>query len=135
MNTGYIDGERLHETGTAPPAVQERWLLLWDGDCGFCRRWVQRALRRDRAGLLLALPYQEALRWLPAAVRERSPHQAHLRSPDGRYWGGGAAVIRLCGLLGHPRLERVLCLPGLRHAVALGYLLVSRHRGWLARWI
>lgn len=130
-----IAGQTLPESGAVPDTARMRWLLLWDGECGFCRRSVERVLRWDRRGEIQALRYQDALDWLPEAVRERSPHQAHLRSPDGRYWGGGAAVIRLAGVLGHPLLERVLGAPGMRQAVELGYRLVARHRRRIGRWV
>jgi len=128
-------GERWPDEGSLPDSIRARWVLLWDGECGLCRRSVRWVLARDRRGLLLAMPYQDALAWLPQPVRERSPRQAHLRAPDGRYWGGGAAVIRLAGLLGHPLLERVLSLPGPRHAVGWAYRWVAAHRSALAPWV
>ncbi|MBI4081027.1 MAG: DUF393 domain-containing protein [Candidatus Lambdaproteobacteria bacterium] len=118
-----------------PPELARRWALLWDGECGVCRRAVQRVLRADRAGRVAALPYQGALAWLPTAVRAQSSRQAHLRSPDGRYWGGGDAVIALLAVLGHPGLARLLGAPGLRTLVRLAYRAAARHRGSLARWL
>lgn len=124
--------QRLSE-GPVPAERAAHWLLLWDGECGFCRRSVAAVLRRDRRGVLAAAPYQECLDWLPEPVRSRSPEQAHLRSPEGRYWGGGAAVTRVLGLLGHRRLERVLDTAALRPVMAWGYRWVARHRGLLGR--
>jgi predicted DCC family thiol-disulfide oxidoreductase YuxK len=130
-----VHAQAYPEPNPPPPAVARRWALLWDGDCGFCRRVVQRVLRADRAGCVAAIPYEGALAWLPAEVRARSSRQAHLRSPDGRYWGGGDAVIALLGVLGHPALARLLGAPGLRTLVRLAYRVAARHRGSLARWL
>ncbi len=120
----------------APPGeFGSHWVLIWDGDCGFCRGTVEWVLRLDREGLLMAVPYQECRGWLPDAVLARSDAQAHLRSPDGRYWGGGAVPIRITGLLGHPIIERLLDTPPLRWATGLGYRWVARHRSRLGRWV
>ena len=127
-------GERLEERGPVPAALAGQWLVLWDGACGFCRRSVDWLLRHDRAGALGAVPYQDCEAWLPERVWARSGRQAHLRSPDGRYWGGSDAAIRIAGLLGHSLLERLLALPPLRWLMALAYRNLARQRGPLGRW-
>ena len=129
-----VRGERLTERAVPPEPFRQRWILLWDGECGFCRRWVERALRRDKTGMLRACPYQQCTGWLPQPVLDRSSIQAHLRSPDGRYWGGGDAAIRLIGLLGHPGWEAVLGLPPLRMLVRAAYRAVAGQRRRLAGW-
>ena len=35
-----------------------RATLIYDGNCGFCRRWVERVRRWDRRGRLEMVPYQ-----------------------------------------------------------------------------
>jgi len=127
-------GERLEEQADAPQELNGRWLLSWDGDCGFCRRWVQRALRLDHSGRIVALPYQQCTDWLPQVVLERSPVQAHLRSPDGRYWGGGDAAIRLIGVLGYPWAETLLGIQPLRALTGLAYRYIAAHRRLMSRW-
>jgi predicted DCC family thiol-disulfide oxidoreductase YuxK len=134
MSLVYMRGERLEERGPVPAALGGHWLVIWDGECGFCRRSVEWVLRRDRKGALRAAAYQECEAWLPEPVWRLSRTQAHLRSPEGRYWGGGAAAIRLAGLLGHPWLERLLGLPPLRLLTELGYRTVAGNRRWLGRW-
>ena len=37
----------------------DRHWIVWDGECGYCRRWVRWALDRDRRGLFQAIPYQD----------------------------------------------------------------------------
>ena len=37
-----------------------RATLIYDGSCGFCRRWVERVRRWDRGGRLEMVPYQAA---------------------------------------------------------------------------
>ena len=120
-------------THESPPAhLAGHWLLLWDGDCGFCHRAVAFALRAGGPEPL-ALPYQQALDWLPEHARARAAREVLLRAPDGRTWGGADAVIELLRLRGRPRLARVLAWPPLRTPLRGGYALVARHRGLASR--
>jgi predicted DCC family thiol-disulfide oxidoreductase YuxK len=129
-----VRGERLKDNGNLPDSLWDRWILIWDGDCGFCRRWVERALRHDKSGSLTAIPYQECQGWLPDEVGQLSEQQAHLRSPDGRYWGGGDAAIRLMGLLGYRSVEAVLTLYPVRVLMGIGYRFAARNRARLSHW-
>lgn len=69
-------------------------MLLWDGTCGFCHRWVARVERWDRAGRIETLvagkreKYPELLRITDDALN----HALHLAMPDGRVLAGGRAV-------------------------------------------
>ncbi|MBI3993477.1 MAG: DUF393 domain-containing protein [Candidatus Lambdaproteobacteria bacterium] len=114
-----------------PAHLAGRWLLLWDGDCGFCRRGVNFMLRAGGPEPL-ALPYQQALDWLPTARAAQAGRQVLLRAPDGRYWGGADAVIELLRLRGRPRLARRLGWPPLRALLRVGYACVARHRRLLS---
>jgi predicted DCC family thiol-disulfide oxidoreductase YuxK len=68
-------------------------VLIYDGNCGFCRRWVARARRLD---------WHDRVRFLPMQDREagrvsgRSSHAlaqaVHLVRPDGKVFAGAAAV-------------------------------------------
>ena len=126
-------GEALPEPGRPPPELRERWVILWDGDCGFCRRSVMWTLRHVPAERVTAVPYQQATAWLPPAVLDASPRQAHLRAPDGRYWGGGAVGVPLLRLAGHPWFAALLARTPLRYPLLWGYRWVTRHRAALGR--
>ncbi|MGO9063290.1 MAG: thiol-disulfide oxidoreductase DCC family protein [Myxococcaceae bacterium] len=109
-------------------------LLLWDGDCGFCRRGVLQLERRDAEGAFRALPYQEAPSPpMTAELREACARAVHVVTPEGRVLRGGRAVLYVLGRLGHPRLARLLGLPPLVWAVGLGYWLVARNRQLFSR--
>ena len=121
------------ETETKEPLGGQYW-LLWDGDCGFCRRAVVWALRRDRAGLLAASPYQR-VPWPPMheALEAACSRAVHLRHPDGRLERAGRACLTVLGLAGYPRMARYLRLPPLVWGVELGYWLVARNRMLFSR--
>ena len=69
-----------------------RATLIFDGSCGFCRRWVERVERWDRRGLLEMVPYQtpdleERFRVSRAACAQR----IHLIDAGGSVYRGAAA--------------------------------------------
>jgi predicted DCC family thiol-disulfide oxidoreductase YuxK len=114
-------------SGKAPEAGQ--YWLLWDGDCGFCRRAVQWALQRDRAGLIAATPYQQA----PAPPMDEAlalacSRAVHLRHPGGRLERAGRACLTALELVGYRRTARLLRLWPLVWGVEAGYWLVARNR-------
>jgi predicted DCC family thiol-disulfide oxidoreductase YuxK len=78
-----------------------RWVVLYDSDCGFCRWSLARLLALDRRSRLrpvaLGMPEADALLAdIDAAERAAS---WHLVSPDGRRWSAGAAAPPLLRLL------------------------------------
>src|SRR5687767_10813622 len=99
-----------------------RHLILWDGGCGFCARSVAWAMRRDRAGRLAAVPYQEAA-WPPmtAALAAACADAVHVIRRDGRLLRGGRACLFVLEQIGWRGVARVLALPPMVWAVELGY--------------
>jgi predicted DCC family thiol-disulfide oxidoreductase YuxK len=76
-------------------------VVLYDGDCGFCRWVLARLLAWDRAGKLRPLEIQsnEGETLLAALRPDRRLASWHLVSPSGRLYSGGAAVAPLMRLL------------------------------------
>lgn len=73
-----------------PPA---RALLLFDGACGFCRRWVERWLEWA-AGTLEAQPADAAADRFPEIPADTYDRTVVLVEPDGTVWTGAQAVLR-----------------------------------------
>jgi predicted DCC family thiol-disulfide oxidoreductase YuxK len=118
------------------PEPRGRHLLLWDGDCGFCRRIVSWIERHDVGGAFEAVPYQQA----PAGrvgpdVRAASEKAVHVLTLDGRVLAAGRASLFVLRELGWRRTTRVLSLPPFAWAVELGYHVVSKYRGRISRWL
>lgn len=110
-------------------------LLLWDGDCGFCRRGVLWAERRDTGHTFQAVPYQQAPSPpMTPELRAACARAVHLLTPEGRMLRAGKACLWVLARTGYPLLARVLALPPLVWAVELGYWLVARNRK-LASWV
>jgi predicted DCC family thiol-disulfide oxidoreductase YuxK len=69
----------------------ERPLLLFDGDCGFCRFWVERWKSRTRGRVDFAPAQQEAARF--PQVTEQAWKRAVQLVPDGTVCAGAEAVL------------------------------------------
>lgn len=111
----------------APP---DRPLLIFDGDCGFCRRSVD-WLRRRVPGSFEAVPYQTSSRVgsRPQLSREACREEVKLLLEDGRVLGGAGVFFHL---LGRRPLLRPLCwlyrLPLLHGAAEAVYRWIARRR-------
>jgi len=107
-----------------------RPLLVYDGDCDFCRKWIAR-WRRATGERVDYAPYQEVAARFPGIEPERFKCAVQLIEPDGRVSRAAEAVFR--SLSYRPGRGWLLWLY-LRVApfAALsewGYSLVARHRG------
>lgn len=71
----------------------ERATLIYDGNCGFCRPWVERVRRWDRHGRLATLAYQspELATRFPQVSRADCVQRIHLVEPTGEVHRGAAA--------------------------------------------
>ncbi len=74
--------------------MTERPTLLFDGDCGICRRWVAywRMLTEER---VVYRPYQEAAADFPTLAEQDLARAIFLVEPDGEIFSGAAATFRL----------------------------------------
>ncbi|RKX31218.1 MAG: hypothetical protein DRP71_13775 [Verrucomicrobia bacterium] len=92
-----------------PPSLPplSRPVVLFDGDCDFCRFWVDRWQARsgDRMDFL---PYQEVSDRFPFFREQDLEEAVHLVEPGGLIHRGAAAVIRLRELgMDRHRLARI----------------------------
>lgn len=111
-----------------PQALKGKWVVLWDGDCGFCRRSIEWVKSKDKHGVLYMTPYQQHMEWLPNTIYVMSKKQVHLMSPTGQFWGGAIAAQKVLDLIGYHSLSTFLGLPGARFFSDWSYRLVARNR-------
>ena len=80
----------------------ERPVVVFDGDCGFCRQWIARWRQTlgDRAEFV---PFQEAAPRFPEVPEEAFRQAVHLIEPDGRVSRGAEAVVRVLAYAPHRR--------------------------------
>src|ERR1700693_1737947 len=111
----------------APP---DKPLLLWDGDCGFCGRWILRwkSLTGDRVNYA---PSPGAALRFPELPPEDFRQSVQLILPDGRVFSGAEAVFLSRSF--SPRRGWLLAayrrLPGFAALAELAYRTIARHRG------
>jgi predicted DCC family thiol-disulfide oxidoreductase YuxK len=112
--------------------MTERPTLLFDGDCGICRRWVAywRMLTEERAAYR---PYQEAAADFPTLAQQDLAKAIFLVEPDGEVFSGAAATFRVLQIAGNTYWWAFYrSLPGFAPLSELAYGFLSRHRGLLA---
>jgi predicted DCC family thiol-disulfide oxidoreductase YuxK len=117
--------------------MNTRHWLLWDGECGVCRKLVARLQKRDTKGRFTIVPYQDA----PAppmtpALRVQSARALQVITRDGTQFSGGRAVLFAMRQTGwFPRLAQFLSHRPLIWVVDAAYWVVARYRRYLNRFI
>src|SRR3954464_13821647 len=107
----------------------QRPVVLYDGQCGFCKRHVARwsALAGDRIEFL---PYQGNVERFSAITTDAVSRAVHLIEPDGTITRGAEAVFRIAALSRkRPWLKWCYENMSIFRAVAeTGYEWIARHR-------
>jgi predicted DCC family thiol-disulfide oxidoreductase YuxK len=105
-------------------------LMIWDGECHFCRRWIER-WREITADEVEYVTYQEAANRFPEIPIEQFKRAVAFIEPDGKAFFAADAVYRSLRYRSSRRwlawnYDRV---PGFAAASELAYKLIARHRG------
>ncbi|MDE2991430.1 MAG: DUF393 domain-containing protein [Chloroflexota bacterium] len=115
-------------------------VVLYDGECAFCRVCARLLRRLDRHGRLEVLDFNQPeadvlLTPLPAAERRTA---LHLAVRDGTVHSAGPALRRALAEALGPAAERLLTSPPAAWFVDRGYRIVAaqRHRlGWIEQFL
>jgi predicted DCC family thiol-disulfide oxidoreductase YuxK len=101
-------------------------LVLWDGDCGFCRRSVHWLKRHDRYGALRFQPNQSAD--ISPELRAACQKAVHVIKSDGSIISGGKAMM-FCGQFTRwHQLARIAQWPIFLPFVELFYKIIAKNR-------
>ena len=104
--------------------------LVYDGECGFCERWVAR-WRSQTQGRVIYEPYQGARDRLAGLTEDELRRAVHLIEPGGRVTRGAQAVFRAWsyapGSRGFP-LRAYRYFPGFAAVSEAVYRLVAGNR-------
>jgi lipase maturation factor 1 len=107
-----------------------RPLVIYDGKCGFCRRWIARWSVQTQ-GRVRFLPMKPLRLWLLGIRRADARRAMQLIEPSGRAFHGAQAVFRMLLHSARPGtrwLARVGLLPGVRGLAEGAYRVVAKHR-------
>jgi predicted DCC family thiol-disulfide oxidoreductase YuxK len=115
----------LHVANPPPKA-----LMIWDGECHFCKRWIER-WREITAGEVDYITYQEAAERFPEIPAEQFQRAVAFIDPHGEAFFAAEAVYRSLRYRSSRKwmawsYDRV---PGFAAISELAYKLIARHRG------
>src|SRR5438445_1664086 len=118
---------QLHLRVSNPPPKP---LMIWDGECHFCKRWVER-WREITAGEVDYATYQEAAHQFPKIPIEQFKRAVALIQPDGKTFFAAEAVYRS---LRYRSSRKWLTwsydhIPGFAAVSETAYKFIARHRG------
>jgi predicted DCC family thiol-disulfide oxidoreductase YuxK len=119
-----------------PQQNRDNPVLVWDGDCDFCRRSAERL--RDIVGDALDIKkYQEVHESFEGLEPEDFEDAVHLVYPDGDFRRGAAAILA-AGAMG-PGTSGFWWwayrnVPGVAAVAETVYRFVADHRGLVGRW-
>src|SRR4030095_16635812 len=105
-------------------------LMIWDGECYFCKRWIER-WREITAGEVDYVTYQEAANRFPEIPVEQFKRAVAFIEPDGKAFFAAEAVYRSLRCRSSRKwlawsYDQV---PGFAAVSELAYKLIARHRG------
>lgn len=115
------------------PRTLPKPLMVYDGDCGFCKRWIKRWQRTTGTAVDYA-PLQEASTDFPEIPRASFEREVKLITEEGRVFGGAQAVFRSLNLGDRPGVLARLGLwmyerfPGFAPVSEACYRFVAEHR-------
>lgn len=96
-SAGVGDGSALPPQPVQCAMRPQRPLLLWDGQCDFCKRWATR-LKRLGGRRIDCQPYQQRLGDFSEIAPENFSNAVFLILPDGRAYHSAQAVYRALAL-------------------------------------
>src|SRR5712664_2316721 len=117
----------MHVRVSNPPPKP---LTIWDGECHFCKKWIQR-WRQITEGMVDYATYQEAAHRFPEVPVEQFRRAVALIEPDGETFFAAEAVYRS---LGYRPSRKWLAwsydyTPGFAAISETAYKSIARHRG------
>jgi len=112
----------------------EKPLLVYDGTCGFCKRWIAR-WQGDLGDRVDVAPSQEVASRFPEIPPSAFAEAVHLIEPDGTRSRGAEAVFRARAMApGHGAgLWAYETVPGFRASSEACYRFVASHRPFFSR--
>lgn len=111
-------------------------LLIYDGDCGFCRRWIERWRSRSKDRVDFA-PYQKVHSAYPEISVEDFKRSAQFIDEDEKVLSGAAGIYKtLSYIRGWGWLNFLYQrLPGFAALSEWGYRVVASNRMFFSRWM
>lgn len=125
------------------PRQRAKPLMIYDGTCGFCMKWINRWRQATGSAVEYAAS-QEVAADFPEIPQASFDREVKLVTREGQVYGGAQAVFRSLnqgehpGLLVRSALWMYLHVPGFALTAETGYRLVAANRGFfsaITRWM
>lgn len=109
-------------------------IMLFDGDCGFCRYWIGK-WRGITRGKVRYEPYQKVLAQYPQVTREQCRTAVQLIMPDGTAFSAARAVFLSLAAAGRWGFlaQSYRRFPFFARVSEALYRFVARHRAFFSR--
>jgi predicted DCC family thiol-disulfide oxidoreductase YuxK len=112
-------------------------LLVYDGDCGFCKRWIS-YWEELTAGAVDYAPSQEVAHLYPEIRAEQWDHSVVLILPNREFFQGAHAVFLSLSYapqfnFGKILLKSYVHIPGFALLCEFFYRFIARHRVFFSR--
>lgn len=118
---------------TRPAQPPSTFVIVYDGGCRFCTRIAAWAASRARVPVTtVAFDAMPREAWLTSLSEADVLRQAHLITPGGVEYHGGAAATAALRLTRFAVVGKILDLPLVNIARDAGYALTVRSRGLLS---
>jgi predicted DCC family thiol-disulfide oxidoreductase YuxK len=108
----------------SPP---EKPLLIWDGDCHFCRHWIER-WKVETSGCVDYETSQDMAERFPEIPREQFQKSVVLIEPDGRVYIAAEAVCRSLQCRSRWLQKAYERVPGCAAVSEFAYAIIASHR-------
>lgn len=127
-----MDRRRRQEVRVQQPP-RERPLMIYDGDCNVCRRWIAR-WHSATAERVEYRAFQEVADQFPEIPRLAFERAVQLIETDGRVSSGADAVFQLFEFASKKRrlLKFLQGVPGFMPVARAAYAFIASHRTWLS---
>src|SRR2546422_8311413 len=92
----YVPTQSQNEEMSVPSCVSNpppKPLMIWDGECHFCKRWIER-WGEITAGEVDYVTYQEAAERYPEIPVDQFKRAVAFIEPDGKAFSAAEAVYR-----------------------------------------
>jgi len=116
---------------TESPKPKTDNLVLFDGECGFCRRSVEWAARHDKSGTLRFQAYQQAD--IPQAFKDACGKAVHIVTTSGKILRAEHASLFILERCGWGFIARFLSYPPFSWGAAGVYWLIANNRYFFSR--
>ena len=114
----------------------QKAILLWDGECAFCRKCVEWIEKRDRKKTIQPVPYQEVPSPpMTPQIRRRCRRAILLLQPGLPMLSAGRAALGVLSLLGWEKSAAILSAAPFIFAIEAGYRLIAFSRPFIGRWM